>query len=122
MRWLSILGFGVTFLETVRLIAKIHVIFDSQRKGEWLMDQAQWRRRGETTVPPTGYEVIRTRRRYFPVRLHLEDREYAGASAFYRPDGSVVSFARRLPAVSFLYQHIMHAGNVEGKLAHVAQP
>jgi hypothetical protein len=88
------------------------------------MDQAQWGRRGETAVPSVGYEVIRTRGRHFPVRLHLEDREHAGASAFYRPDGSVVSFARRLPAVFFLYQHVMQAGTVEveGKALHVAQP
>jgi hypothetical protein len=86
------------------------------------MNQAQRGRRGETAVRPTGYEVMRTRSRYFPVRLHLEDHEHAGASAFYRPDGSVVSFARRLPAVSFLYQHIMQMGTVGGNAPHVTQP
>jgi hypothetical protein len=86
------------------------------------MDQAQRARRGETSVPPMGYEVIRTRGRYFPVCLHLEDDEHAGASAFYRPDGSVVSFARRLPAVSFLYQRVLQAGTLEGRAPHAAQP
>ena len=86
------------------------------------MNQGRRGLRGETTIPPTGYEVIRAQGRYFPVRLHLEDRQHAGASAFYRPDGSVVAFSRRLPAIFYLYQYVVQAGTVEGKAPHVTQP
>lgn len=62
--------------------------------------------RGTTKPSPPGYDVIRAGGRYFPVRLHLEDPEQPGTSAFQRPDGSVVSFARRLPAILYLYQQV----------------
>jgi len=61
--------------------------------------------RGETTQPPDGYEVIRVEGRYFPVRLHLHDQQRPGATAYTRPDGSVISFAKRTSAVLYLYQH-----------------
>ncbi len=72
--------------------------------------------RGETTQPPPGYEVIRAEGRYFPVRLHLHDQQRPGATAYTRPDGSVISFAKRTSAVLYLYQHLhlselsMHKG------------
>ena len=31
------------------------------------MSQAQRARRGETSIPPVGYDVIRSQGRYFPV-------------------------------------------------------
>jgi hypothetical protein len=62
--------------------------------------------RGETTQPPLGYEVIRAEGRYFPVRLHLHDQQQPGATAYTRPDGSVISFAKRTSAVLYLYQHL----------------
>lgn len=60
--------------------------------------------RGAITPPPLGYEVIRTGRRYYPVRLHLDDPCHCGATGFTRPDGSTVSFAKRTFAVLYLYQ------------------
>jgi hypothetical protein len=68
------------------------------------MSQARRTPRGETVPPPSGYEIIRIEGRYFPVRLHLHDRTHPGASAFTRADGSVVSFAKRLSAIVYLYQ------------------
>ena len=82
------------------------------------MSQAQRARRGETSIPPVGYDVIRSQGRYFPVCLHLEDSDHPGASAFHRPDGSVVSFARRLPAVLYLYQHSVQSNPTEGNASH----
>jgi hypothetical protein len=55
-------------------------------------------------LPPSGYDIIRTEGRYFPVRLHLDDPRQPGASAFIGPDGRVVSFARRLSAIVYLYR------------------
>lgn len=60
--------------------------------------------RGETTQPPPGYEVIRTQGRHFPVCLHLDDPDHPGASAFQRPNGCIVSFAKRTSAILYLYQ------------------
>lgn len=60
--------------------------------------------RGAVTPPPPGYEVIRTGRRYYPVRLHLDDPFRCGATGFTRADGSTVSFAKRTFAVLYLYQ------------------
>ena len=68
------------------------------------MSQVRRAPRGETTLPPIGYDIIRTEGRYFPVRLHLHDNNHPGATAFTRPDGSVISFAKRLSAVVYLYQ------------------
>ncbi len=68
------------------------------------MSQMQRSPRGETVQPPPGYDIIRTEGRYFPVRLHLDDTTHPGASAFTRPDGSVVSFAKRLSAIVYLYR------------------
>jgi hypothetical protein len=61
--------------------------------------------RGVTTRPPEGFEVIRTAGRYFPVYLHLTNTAHPGATAFKRPDGSTVSFAKRTSAILYLYQH-----------------
>jgi hypothetical protein len=68
------------------------------------MSQTQRSPRGETIQPPLGYDIIRTEGRYFPVRLHLNDSECPGATAFTRADGSVISFARRLSAIVYLYR------------------
>ncbi|HEX6478816.1 MAG TPA: hypothetical protein VF043_08215 [Ktedonobacteraceae bacterium] len=68
------------------------------------MSQTQRAPRGETVQPPMGYDIIRVERRYFPVRLHLDDSERPGATAFTRSDGSVISFARRLSAIVYLYR------------------
>jgi hypothetical protein len=84
------------------------------------MPQTRRAPRGANTVPPAGYDIIRCQGRHYPVRLHLEDRCHAGASAFHRPDGSVVSFARRLPAVLYLYQHVVPSGTTEGKASHAS--
>ena len=54
--------------------------------------------------PPCGYDIIRSGGRYFPVRLHLHDLNQPGASAFTAPDGHVISFARRLSAIVYLYR------------------
>ncbi len=55
-------------------------------------------------LPPGGYDIIRTGGRYFPVRLHLDDLRQPGASAFTNSDGNVISFARRLSAIVYLYR------------------
>ncbi|HZS74981.1 MAG TPA: hypothetical protein VFA41_00075 [Ktedonobacteraceae bacterium] len=68
------------------------------------MGESRRATRGETTLPPAGYEVIRVEGRYFPVRLHLQDPQDPGASAFQRADGSIVSFAKRTSAILYLYQ------------------
>ncbi len=68
------------------------------------MSQAQRTPRGETVPPPSGYEIMRIEGRYFPVRLHLHDRLHPGVSAFTRPEGTVVSFAKRLSAIVYPYQ------------------
>lgn len=60
--------------------------------------------RGATISPPTGYDILRQEKRYFPVRVHLTDPVHPGTTAFTRPDGTVVSFAKRLSALVFLYQ------------------
>lgn len=60
--------------------------------------------RGAAIPPPVGYGIVRQERRYFPVRIHLHDPAQPGTTAFTRPDGTVVSFARRLQALVFLYQ------------------
>ena len=78
------------------------------------MRQAHRAKRGQTSIPPAGYEIIRSQGRYFPVSLHLDDRQRPGATAFHRSDGSVVSFARRLPAVLYLYQHSSQNQPAEG--------
>jgi hypothetical protein len=82
------------------------------------MHQAHRAKRGQTSIPPAGYEVIRSQGRYFPVSLHLEDRQRPGATAFHHPDGSVVSFARRLPAVLYLYQHSAQGHLEEGNASY----
>ena len=68
------------------------------------MSQMQRSPRGETVHPPLGFDIIRVERRYFPVRLHLYDSERPGATAFIRSDGSVISFAKRLSAIVYLYR------------------
>lgn len=60
--------------------------------------------RGAAIPPPVGYGIMRQDRRYFPVRIHLDDPAHPGTTAFTRPDGTVVSFAKRLSALVFLYQ------------------
>ncbi len=60
--------------------------------------------RGATVQPPTGYDILRQERRYFPVRVHLSDTLRPGTTAFTRQDGTVISFAKRLSALVFLYQ------------------
>lgn len=55
-------------------------------------------------IPPSGYDIIRTEGRYFPVRLHLDDPHRPGASAFIDSSGRVISFARRLSAIVYLYR------------------
>lgn len=60
--------------------------------------------RGATTLPPAGYEVIRSGGRYYPVRLHLDDPDHRGATAFTRLDGETVSYAKRTFAILYLYQ------------------
>jgi hypothetical protein len=60
--------------------------------------------RGASIPPPVGYGIVRQNRRYFPVRIHLHDPVHPGTTAFTRPDGTVVSFAKRLSALVFLYQ------------------
>ncbi len=84
------------------------------------MPQTRRAQRGTNTVPPAGYDIIRCRGRHYPVRLHLEDCRHNGASAFRRLDGSVVSFARRLPAVLYLYQHVVPSDTIEGKASHAS--
>jgi hypothetical protein len=54
--------------------------------------------------PPAGYDILRQEKRYFPVRVHLSDPLRPGTTAFTRQDGTVVSFAKRLSALVFLYQ------------------
>jgi hypothetical protein len=51
-----------------------------------------------------GYDIIRVEGRYFPVRLHLDDLRQPGASAFTGSDDLVISFARRLLAIVYLYR------------------
>ncbi len=68
------------------------------------MRQKQRAPRGETVQPPVGYDLIRVDGRYFPVRLHLQDAGNPGATAFKTEDGRVVSFAKRLSAIVYLYR------------------
>jgi hypothetical protein len=68
------------------------------------MSQSTRAPRGATIPPPVGYGIVRQDRRYFPVRLHLHDPVHPGTTDFTRPDGTVVSFAKRLSALVFLYQ------------------
>lgn len=69
------------------------------------MSSSSSRKRGETSPPPAGYEVIRWQGRYFPVRLHLSDLAQPGASAFTGDDGSIISFSKRTAALLYLYQY-----------------
>jgi hypothetical protein len=73
-------------------------------RKELFVSQASRVPRGETVLPPSGFEIIRAESRYFPVRLHLHDPLLPGATAFRRSDGSVVSYAKRLSAIVFLYK------------------
>jgi len=84
------------------------------------MPQRRRAPRSANTVPPAGSDIIRCQGRHYPVRLHLQNCRHAGASAFLRPDGSVVSFARRLPAILSLYQHAVPSPTTEGKVSHAA--
>ena len=68
------------------------------------MSQSTRAPRGATIPPPVGYGIMRQDSRYFPVRVHLHDPVHPGTTAFTRPDGTVVSFAKRLSALVFLYQ------------------
>lgn len=68
------------------------------------MSQTRRAPRGETVPPPVGYDILRVEGRYFPVRLHLYDSARPGATAFTRSDGSVISFAKRLSAIIYLYR------------------
>jgi hypothetical protein len=68
------------------------------------MNQNTRAARGAAIPPPVGYGITRQDRRYFPVRIHLYDPVHPGTTAFTRPDGTVVSFAKRLSALVFLYQ------------------
>jgi len=78
------------------------------------MSQSTRAPRGATILPPVGYGIMRQEGRYFPVRLHLHDPVHPGTTAFTRLDGTVVSFAKRLSALVFLYQQ-------EGQSAHRAE-
>ena len=70
------------------------------------MEQLQTRpTRGETTVPPSGYEVIRTQGRSSPVPLPLVDADHPGATTFIWHAGTGAPFAKRTSALPFLYQH-----------------
>ncbi len=68
------------------------------------MSQSTRAPRGATIPPPVGYNIVHQDRRYFPVRLHFHDPVHPGTTAFRHPDGIVVSFAKRLSALLFLYQ------------------
>lgn len=68
------------------------------------MNQTMRAPRGAAIPPPDGYDILRRDGRYFPVRVHLHDPVHPGTTAFKRPDGTVVSFAKRLSALVFLYQ------------------
>lgn len=73
------------------------------------MSQTARAPRGVTTPPPPGYAILRVDKRYIPVRVHLQDPTHPGTTAFTRPDGAVVSFARRQPALVYLYRHLSAA-------------
>jgi hypothetical protein len=60
--------------------------------------------RGATTPPPAGYDILRVDGRYVPVRVRLQDPTHPGMTAFTRPDCTLVSFAKRLSALVYLYQ------------------
>ncbi len=60
--------------------------------------------RGATTPPAAGYDILRVDGRYVSVRVHLQDPTHPGMTAFTRPDGTLVSFAKCLSALVYLYQ------------------
>lgn len=66
--------------------------------------------RGAAIPPPVGYDILRVDGRYFPVRVHIHDSARPGTTAFTNPDGTVVSFARRLSALAYLYRQKASSG------------
>lgn len=66
------------------------------------MKQGNNRGRGPTTPVPSGYQLIRQDKRYYPAKIRTDANGKQIGNSYYRKNGETVSYFVRMQALAFL--------------------